>query len=183
VRFTLAYAGILTAALFVFSNDQAHAVPDFRDGWIDQGGAWHPWPSSGTSGTAGQPSGGSSGTSGDINSGGDTPSGDSHAGSDGLTISDGSSGDVGGSENGNTGAPQTGGSSNTDLAGLNTIFNDPTLVDGPQGGSGDTQSGDAGGWNVDPGGSRHSVPEPSSVALLTAALVAAGAARRRKPGK
>ena len=168
VRFDLLFAGILTAALFVFSNDQAHAVPDFRDGWVDQGGAWHPWPNNSGSDSAGQPPGGSS----------DNPSVN-----DNFSVGDGI-GDSGGVENGNASEPQTGGGSDTDLAGLNTIFNDLPLDNGPPGGStGGTQSGEAGGSSVDPGGSRQAVPEPSSIALLTGALVAAGAARRRKPAK
>jgi hypothetical protein len=193
VRFALACAGILAAALFVFSNDQAHAVPDFRDGWVDQGGKWHAfWPNTGNGGTAGQPPA----EGGDANSGGgNTHSGDSPAGNDAVIIGDSNGEDAIGVESGNTGKPQSGDSSDADLAGLNTIFNDLPLDNGPPGGSGGspdsgspgntggTQSGDAGGRNVTPGGSRHAVPEPSSIALLTGALIAAGTARRRKPAK
>jgi len=78
VRFVLLHAGILTAALFAFANDQAHAVPEFRDGWVDQGGKYHAFNPGGSSGDAGSDTqngaagAGDSPTGGDDTGGGDT---------------------------------------------------------------------------------------------------------------
>src|SRR5690348_8862349 len=74
VRFAQAGAVILTAALLAISNQQAHAVPDFRDGWVDQGGKWHPFvPNNG----GGQPLGGPNGDGGTAGVGGSAGAGDS----------------------------------------------------------------------------------------------------------
>jgi hypothetical protein len=200
VRFALLHAAILTAALFVFANDQAHAIPDFRDGWVDQGGQWHQlWPASGN-GTAGELlSATGEAANGDTHDGtphdhdinaGDnnTAGGGSRTGDNNVSNSISEDGDIAGS--GNNDQPHTG-DTDTGLAGLNIVFNDLPLDNGPHGGSeassdngahdgsGGTQHDDAGGSSVTSGGSRLAVPEPASIALLASALIAAGAARRR----
>jgi PEP-CTERM motif-containing protein len=181
VRLALLRAGIfLTAALFAFASEQAHAVPDFRDGWVDQGGKYHPFPPRIGSGDTSQPSDGLS----DGPHGG-THDSDSYANDQSAGIRDSTSGDTG----------PSGGTSDTGLSALNTIIGDLPLDNGTlggtergsdggaHGGTGGTQSGDSGGSSVTPGGSRLAVPEPATIALLGGALVAAGAANRRRQKK
>ena len=151
----------------VSGSPAAYAVPNFGEGWVDQGGNWHSL----------SPNGGNS----EHGEGAGSP--DSHAG--GTPHNDG------GENN------DTGGSGSNDPSAQHTVFSDLPLnndivpgdfeVD-PRGGSPGGQGPNDGGPHNDSGGSsvvtdgpsHAAIPEPSSMALLAGALVAAGAARRRK---
>ncbi len=180
MRFVL--VGLALLASWSLAVPAAYAVPNFGEGWVDQGGKWHSL----------SPNGGNS----EHGEGAGSP--DSHAG--GTPHNDGG-------ENGTSGSPgdqhesgennDTGGSGSNDPSAQHTVFSDLPLnndivpgdfeVD-PRGGSPGGQGPNDGGPHNDSGGSsvvtdgpsHAAIPEPSSMALLAGALVAAGAARRRK---